>query len=73
MWSQARLTAYITAALAGAAFLASRVGLASYNFETGMVDPYPFNINWLAAVIAGPLAAGMAAVVLWWQKLRGRK
>lgn len=73
MWSQARLTAYITAALAGAAFIFSRLGLASYDFDTGMVDPYPFNINWLAAIIAPPLAAAMAAVVLWWQKLRGRK
>lgn len=70
MWTRTRITIYTTAALAGLAFILSQFGLVDYDVATGMVDPRPFNINWLAAIIAAPMASGMAGVVLWWQ---GRK
>jgi predicted membrane protein len=68
--TQIRLTAYITAFLGGLAVIMSLAGVADYDRATGLLDVHPFNVNWLAAIIAGPLASGMAAVVLWWQ---GRK
>jgi predicted membrane protein len=68
--TQIRLTAYITAFLGGLAVIMSLAGVADYDRATGLLDVHPFNVNWLAAIIAGPLASGMAAVMLWWQ---GRK
>lgn len=71
MWTQARLTAYIGAAFAGAAFLAASMGLATYDTASGMVDFKPFNVWLLAGVIAGPVSSAIAAlaVALGW----GRK
>ena len=68
--TQIRLTAYITAFLGGLAVILSLAGVADYDRATGLLDVHPFNVYWLAGVIGGPLASGMAAVVLWWQ---GRK
>jgi predicted membrane protein len=68
--TQIRLTAYLTAFFGGLAVIMSLAGVADYDRATGLLDVHPFNVNWLAAIIAGPLASGMAAVVLWWQ---GRK
>ena len=64
MWSKARLTAYIGAALAGLAFIASAMGFATYDPATGNVDLHPFNVYWLAGIIAGPMASALAAVAL---------
>jgi len=64
--TQIRLTAYLTAFFGGLAVIMSLAGVADYDRATGLLDVHPFNVNWLA----GPLASGMAAVVLWWQ---GRK
>jgi predicted membrane protein len=68
--TQIRLTAYLTAFFGGLAVIMSLAGVADYDRATGLLDVHPFNVNWLAAIIAGPLASGMAAVMLWWQ---GRK
>ena len=65
MWTKARLTAYIGAALAGLAFIAASLGLATYDPATGMVDLHPFNVWLLAGIIAGPVASALAAVALW--------
>ena len=67
MWTQARLAAYITAAFAGCAAILSMIGAADYDHATGLFDLHPVNVNWLAGIIAGPMASGMAAAVLWWQ------
>jgi hypothetical protein len=64
MWTTARLTGYIAAGLGGLAFLLSSFGLASYDATTGMVDLHPFNVNWVAAIVAGPLASAIAAVAV---------
>jgi hypothetical protein len=64
MWSAARLTTYISTALVGLAVLASILGVASYDPATGLIDFHPFSVYALAAIIAGPLASGLAAVAL---------
>jgi hypothetical protein len=64
MWSKARLTTYIGTALVGLAVLASIMGVATYDPATGMIDLHPFSVYALAAIIAGPLASGLAAVAL---------
>lgn len=70
MWDKARLTAYIGAALAGGAFILAMVGAGTYDPATGYFDLHPFNVWWLASIIAGPLASAMAAVVLAFQRAR---
>lgn len=70
--STARLTAYIGAALAGGAFILAMVGAGTYDPATGYFDLHPFNIWWLAGIIAGPLGSAMAAVVLAFQRARGK-
>lgn len=68
--TQTRLTIYLAAFFGGLAVILSLLGAATYDRASGLLDIHPFNVNWLAGIIAGPLASGMAAVVLWWQ---GRK
>jgi hypothetical protein len=65
MWSKARLTAYIGAALAGLAFLAAVAGAGTYDPSTGTFDLHPFNVYWIAGIIAGPLSSALATVALW--------
>lgn len=67
MWTKTRLAAYISAALVGAGVILSMIGAADYDAATGTLDLRPVNVYTLAGIIAGPLASGMAAVVLWWQ------
>lgn len=64
MWTQARLTAYIGAAFAGGAFIAASTGYADYDTASGMVDFKPFNVYWLAGIVAGPVSSGLAALAL---------
>ena len=64
MWTQARLSLYIGAAFAGAAFLASAMGLATYDTASGMVDFRPFNVYWLAGIVAGPVSSALAAIAV---------
>ena len=68
--TQIRLTAYLTAFFGGLAVILSLLGAASYDRATGLLDIHPFNVNWLAGIIAGPLASGMAAVMVWVQGRR---
>lgn len=68
--TQLRLTAYLTAFFGGGAVILSMIGAADYDHTSGLLDIRPFNVNWMAGVVAGPLASGMAAVMVWWQ---GRK
>ncbi len=63
--TRARLAAYIGAVLAAGAGLLHMLGLADFDFGTGLVDIAPFNIYALAGVVAGPLASAMAAVAVW--------
>ncbi len=65
MLDKVRLATYIGAFLAGVAFLVSAFVLAEYDHATGYVDIAPFNVYALAAVIAPPLASGLAAIALW--------
>ena len=64
MWTQARLSLYIGAAVAGGAFIASQMGLATYDTATGMVDLKPFNVWTAGALIAGPVSSALAAIAL---------
>ena len=64
MWDKVRLTGYVTTALTGAAALAAFAGYATFDPSTGLVDVAPFNIYVAAPLIAGPLAASVAAVAL---------
>ena len=64
MWSKVRLTGYIGAAFAGLAFLGAVLGLGDYDPATGMFDLHAFNVYWLAGVVAGPVASGLAAIAL---------
>jgi hypothetical protein len=68
MWTKARLTTYIGAAIVGLAFVASILGAGTYDQATGTFDLHPFNVYWLAGIIAGPVSAGLSAlaVVLKW-------
>ena len=70
MFEKARLAAYISAALIGLSVLLSMIGAADYNAATHTLDLYPINVYALAGIIAGPLASGMAAVMLWVQGRR---
>ena len=65
MWDKARLTAYIGAALAGLAFLATVAGAGTYDPSTGNFDLHPFNVYWIAGIIAGPLSSVLATLALW--------
>ena len=64
MWTTVRLTGYIAAGLSGLAFVLSAMGVATYDHATGMVDLHPFNVNWVAAMVAGPMASAIAAVAV---------
>ena len=64
MWDKVRLTGYVTTALTGAAALAAFTGYATFDAASGLVDVAPFNIYVAAPLIAGPMAAGLAAVAL---------
>ena len=70
MFEKARLAAYISAALVGLGVVLSMIGAADYNAASGTLDLYPINVYTLSGIIAGPLASGMAAVMLWWQGRR---
>jgi len=63
--TQIRLTAYLTSFFGGLAVILSMLGAATYDASSGMLTIHPFNVNWLAGIIAGPLASGLAAVALW--------
>ena len=69
-FSAARLATYIGAALAGLAFIASTLGAGTYDPATGTFDLHPFNVWWLGGIIAGPVASGLAALALAFQRAR---
>lgn len=64
MWTKARLTIYIGAALVGLAMLATVMGLGVYDPETQMFDLHPFNVYYLAGILAGPVSSALAAVAV---------
>ena len=64
MLTKARLTIYIGAALAGLAFIAATLGAGTYDPTSGMFDLHPFNVWWVAGIIAGPVASVMAAIAV---------
>lgn len=64
-WDKARLAVYIGGLLASLGFVLSALGYATYNAQTGDIDILPFNIYWLAGIIAGPVSSGLAALAIW--------
>lgn len=62
MWTQARITFYLTTAISLAGTLLVALDWATFNAATGMIDFKPFNAYWLAPPVAGVLAPIMAAV-----------
>lgn len=64
MWTKARLAFYVGAALAGLAFVAASMGWGTYDPATGDFDLHPFNVYWLAGIVAGPVASALAAVAV---------
>ena len=68
MWTQARITLYIAAALGALASLAAVFQLGTYDAETGMFDLHAFDVKWLATQVAlwvAPVIAGIAAKLGW--------
>jgi hypothetical protein len=65
MWSNARLTVYVSTFLTGLATLGAFLGYATFDAGTGMVDVAPFNVYLVAPLIAGPISAALAAMALW--------
>lgn len=65
--TQTRLTIYLAAFFGGIAVILAMLGAATYDHASGLLDIRPFNVNWLAGIIAGPMASGMAAVMVWVQ------
>lgn len=65
MWTHARITGYILTLFAGVAFLATAVGAGTYDPATNLFDLHPVDVKWLAGVVAGPVASGIAAVAAW--------
>ncbi|MDZ7905694.1 MAG: hypothetical protein U5N55_07935 [Cypionkella sp.] len=41
---------------------ASLAGLATYDAATGMIDPHPFSLYFVAGVVVPPVASALAAV-----------
>ena len=62
MWTQVRITGYLVTVLTGLAFLATAVGAGTYDPATGLFDLHPVDVKWLAGVVAGPMASGLAAL-----------
>ena len=65
MWTNIRLTAYITSGIVALATLAHLAGIATYDEATGMLDPKPFSVSLVAGVVAPVLASGLATVAAW--------
>jgi len=65
MWTQARIAIYLTVAFGGVAVILSNMGLADYDSATNMLDLRPIDIKQVAMIMAGPIAAGMAALAAW--------
>lgn len=65
MWNQTRITVYLVGLLGGGATLLALMGWATYDAATGMIDVNPFNVNWLAGIVAGPVSAAVATVAYW--------
>ena len=65
MWTHARITGYILTFFTGIAFLATAIGVGTYDAGTWLFDLHPVDVKWLAGVVAGPVASGIAAVAAW--------
>ena len=70
MWTKARLTTYITGAAGVVGLGLAGMGLAEFDYATGMIDLAPFNVYALVALIPTAIAPVMAsvAVMLKWGK-----
>ena len=62
MWTQIRITAYVTAIIAGLATLAAAFGFGSYDAATGVFDPAPFSLSMIVGLVAPIIASAVAAV-----------
>lgn len=65
MWTRARLTIYITAALGLAASLSAALGYGTYDAATRTFDLHPVQIETLAVAIVAVVAPALAAVATW--------
>jgi hypothetical protein len=71
MWTQARLTIYITAGLGGLAALIAALGWGTFDKATWMFDPPAFDVRWLATqvtVYVAPFVAWVAVKLGWGKK-----
>ena len=64
MWTKARLTTYLGGLIAGLAFILATLGAGTYDASTGQFDLHPFNVWWLAGIVAGPVSSAVAFVAL---------
>lgn len=70
MWTAARITVYVTAALLGLGKLLSILGYADFDSATGMLDLHSVPLYTLAAPVAAVIAPVLAAVMaaVQWKK-----
>jgi hypothetical protein len=71
MLTTARKTTYLTGALGIVGVIVAALGWADFDSTTGMIDPKPFNIYALAALLpaaASPFLAFVAVVKGWGKK-----
>jgi len=62
MWTQARITVYLTAILAGAGSLMAMFGFATYDAAAQTIDPHPISIPVVVGIVAPVVASGLAGV-----------
>ena len=63
-WGKTRLVVYLSALFAGIAGILQFLGLASFDYGTWQVTIHPFDVRVLAGLIAGPIAAALAAIMV---------
>jgi len=70
MWTQARITIYLTSFLGGVGAVAAMLGLATYDAQAQTIDLHPISIPMMVGIVAPVAASAMAAVAafLGWGK-----
>ena len=71
MWTNVRIAGYLMAVAVAGGTLASMLGVAEFDRETGLLDLHPVNVYSVASLIAPVLAsciASVAALLGWGRK-----
>jgi hypothetical protein len=63
-WSQTRFAFYVIAFFTMLASLAAMLNVGTYDSDTGMFDPHPFDVRWLALQLVGVVAPAVSAVAV---------